>query len=387
MKIFGRIHLDAWSFADSDRGANAFETGDADVDPRNNIEFRRARIGVSGDIDDGMFYKIELEFGHPDEFSFKDLEFGWKDLPVVDMLTIGNQKRPLGLDHLNSSRYNVFMERPFVVEAFNEDARRLGVLASGVTEDEAWNWRYGVFNLPNWSLAGEYVSDTLQPQIAGRLANTAWWDEASEGRSYAHWAVSGSVAWPDGSSNAADAPNEARFRTRPEARSQSRWIDTGRIAGADRFYIVGLEGVVNLDPVQLVGEYLNGWVDRGGMSTLHFHGGYVYASYFLTGEYMPWQREEGDLTRPKPARNLGKDGWGAWQVAARYSYADFTDDDIAGGVGEAITLGLNWYWNPNASVQVDYSNGRISDRNVVVGSETFARGDYDIVGVRFRVDF
>ena len=117
--------------------------------------------------------------------------------------------------------------------------------------------------------------------MTGRLANTAWWDEESDGESYAHWAVSGSIAWPDPNPSPGDLANQARFRTRPEARSATRWIDTGVIAGADEYELLGLEGLVNLGPTQITAEYQKTWVERnGGMSDLQFGGGYIYASYF-----------------------------------------------------------------------------------------------------------
>ena len=34
-------------------------------------------------------------------------------------------------------------------------------------------------------------------------------------------------------------------------------------------------------------------------------------------------------------------GLGAWQIAARYSHADLTDEDIIGGVGQSFTLAVN----------------------------------------------
>lgn len=385
MKVFGRIHLDVWSFPATSRGVNVIETGDPAVDPVNNIEFRRARIGVSGDVDENMLYKIELEFGHPDEFSFKDLFFGFKGLPILRTLRIGNQKRPYGLDHLNSSRYNVFLERPFVIEANNQDARRLGIVSYGVSEDQAWNWRWGVYEMTDWAKVGEVTSDTFQPELTGRIANTAWWED--EGRNYAHLALSGSVGWPNGDPDiaAGDDPNRARYRTRPEARSQSRWIDTGRVMNTDVSYLVGAEGVLNIGPAQIVGEYQNVWLDRGdGFGNRHFHGGYVYAAYFLTGEHMPWSRKTGILGRIKPFR---ENSYGAWQVALRYSFADYEDQEIRGGDAESWTMGLNWYWNKHASVQFNYVSGRIGGLSDTVGGTTFDGGDYDILGVRFRIDF
>ena len=64
---------------------------------------------------------------------------GWKELPLLNELLVGNQKRPYGLDHLNSSRYNVFLERPDIVEAFNQDARRFGACSYGYSDDLAYN--------------------------------------------------------------------------------------------------------------------------------------------------------------------------------------------------------------------------------------------------------
>ena len=116
------------------------------LNPQNRLGFRRLRFGVKGKVRDNMEYKIEMEFAGGNNVEFRDAYLGWNDLVILETLLLGNQKRPYGLDHLNSSRYNVFMERPFVIEANNQDARRLGLCSYGVSENERWNWRYGVFN-------------------------------------------------------------------------------------------------------------------------------------------------------------------------------------------------------------------------------------------------
>lgn len=191
-----------------------------------------------------------MEFAGGNKSEFRDAYLGWTGLPILQEVLLGNQKRPYGLDHLNSSRYNVFIERPFVIEGFNQDARRLGLQSYGLSEDQAWNWRYGVFNQRNVQALGNYIDDHLQLQVAGRLAHTMWYDEYSGGRGYAHWAVSGTHA--DSTTEA--SPNEARFRTRPEARSDGRWLDTGAIDGADSYELLGLESVVNVGAFQVVDE-------------------------------------------------------------------------------------------------------------------------------------
>ena len=402
MKIVGRVHADGWSFPEDSAGVNIIENGNPAFSPQDRLGFRRVRFGVRGDLPSNMEYRIEMEFvgGHDSEF--RDAWLGWNDLPVFQKVLIGNQKRPYGLDHLNSSRFNVFLERPWVIESFNQDCRRLGICTYGVSEDQRWNWRYGVYNQRLIQDEGNYISDHYQLEFASRLANTIWYDECSDGAGYAHWAISGTMAHPDGTNGDPRADNETRFRNRPEARTRQRWLDTGRIDGADWYRMTGVEGVLNLGPLQFVGEYQNLWLDRdaGFGDQVHLHGGYVYVSYFLTGEHMVWSRKSGTLGRVKPYENFFLvntcsggcgGGWGAWQVACRYSYADFNDQNVFGGIADSVTFGLNWYWTPYARLQLNYIRGEIEDRDADNDDNSkglnIVSGDFGIIGVRAMVDF
>ncbi len=390
-QLFGRLHVDLWTFPGDSPGANAFETGDPNISPQDRVLLRRIRFGVQGDLWENMLYRIDLELSGGNDPEFRDVYLGVEDLPVLQTVLVGNQKRPYGLDHINSSRYNIFLERPFVVEAFNQDNRRLGVQSFGVTEDLAWNWRYGIFNQRNIQDEGAYISDHYQPELAARLANTFFYN--CEGRDYGHWAIAGTIADTDDSGLPGRAANEARFRTRPEARTTSRWLDTGIIDQADDYGLIALENVWNFGPLQVVGEYQSLWVDRSAATGLHFDGGYVYAAYVLTGEHVPWDRKTGQLGRLEPFTYVApfttcldgqRTGWGAWQVAYRYSHGDLSDDDVLGGVGRSHTLGLNWYWNPWAKWQLNAIYGEIDDHAPVAG-QTF--GTYAIIGTRFAIDF
>jgi phosphate-selective porin OprO/OprP len=399
MEVNGRIHIDGWQFPGDSPGVNGFETGDNDISPADHLEFRRLRFGVRGDIWHNMEYRIEMEFSGGNDPEFRDAFLGWNELPVLQRVLIGNQKRPYGLEAWHSTRYTVFLERSFVIEAFNQDIRRLGIQSWSHSDDLAWNWQYGVFNQRNIQDEGVYISDHWQGQVAGRLANTIWYDECSDGRGYAHWAVAGTWADTDENQlteNYADSGiSEARFRTRPEARTFERWLDTGVIPGAEDYSLLAFENVLNFGPLQIQAEYQSVWMQRDVGSELHFHGGYVQAAYFLTGEHMPWDRETGQLDRPMPFENFFlvdtcddgvRGGCGAWQVAARWSYGDLADDNIQGGIGESVTLGLNWLWNPWARMQFNYIYGNIHD-NALNAAGGIDFGDYHILGTRFMVDF
>jgi phosphate-selective porin OprO and OprP len=400
----GRIHFDQLHFLHDQPGIGFLENPDPSLpgfgdDPEDTVYFRRIRLELEGDIPQDMVWRMQIDFNNPANAEYKDVYFGWEKLPGNHTFLIGNQKRPLGLDHLNSSRFNVFIERPLVVESFNEDARRIGGSLYGYRDDESANWQLGLYNLENTSTDGRFIGDSLQLGGYGRFAASPWFDERAGGSRYFHWALAGAVAKPDGDASAADSNfNEARFRTRPMARSQSRWLNTGRIAGAEWFETIGVEAMLNVGRLQVTSEYMASFVQRDEHTApqtgdLFFHGCYVYAAYFLTGEHMAYDRRSSTLDRAIPIQNFSwldrlrgepDAGWGAWQIAARYDYLDLTDRDIRGGVGHGYTLGLNWYWNAYAKVQSNLIFGDISQREPIAG---FDGGDFTLINLRYMADF
>lgn len=393
MQLAGRIHMDYWAFPYDDAGAKVLEgTPTAPVDPQDRFGLRRLRVTTQGDIGDQGLYRFDLEYATTPTVEFRDAFVGLRDLPFFQTVLLGNQKRPYGLDAICSTNFTIFLERPTVIDAFNSDYRRLGLLSSGYSEDLEWNWRYGVFSGVNVQpLIGSAIGNAYQLEFAGRLAQTWWYDEDANGRGYAHRAVAFTVAHPDG-----DSPtNTARFASRTESRTAQRWIDTGQIAGAEWYQLIGTEHVLNVGPLQLVGEVQNVFLQRDGGSNLHFWGAYGYAAYFLTGEHMPWDRKTGQLARVQPFENFflvervgggHGGGWGAWQVAARYSYLDASDRDILGGVCNQGSLAVVWYWSSNSRVQFDWERGWIDQQSKLV-TAGLPNAAYSALGVRFAYDF
>ncbi len=410
VSIGGRVHLDYWGFPESDPGINVIENNDARHDPENRWQFRRIRLEMGGTVPDNMVWRIHVDFNNPQTPEIKDVYLGWTGLPNNQTLILGNQKRPHGLDHLNSSRFNVFIERPMAVESFNEDARRFGLGMYGHSDDESTGWGYGIYNLENINTDGRFIGDSMQMGGYGRYWRSPWYDETSGGRGYWHMGLSGAVAHPDGDAefDLDQNHNEGRFRTRPSARSDQRWLHTGRIPGADWYETLALESILNIGSLQLTGEYFFTALQRdrlvppGGFEDpfsppldddFFFHGGYLYASYFLTGEFNPYSRTSGTLQRVHPHeyfffvdrfRGGRGGGWGAWQVALRYDYIDLTDGGVRGGVGNLVTGALNWHWTAHSKVQNNLIWGDIADSG---NAGPFDGGDFWILGMRFMIDF
>ncbi|RLS58049.1 MAG: porin [Planctomycetota bacterium] len=393
MKINARVHADWWAFPQADSGAAALEgTPAVPLDPEDRIGLRRVRFTMRGDINDNMAYRFDVEVADPRDFEWRDAFLSFKNLPNNQEIVVGHQKRPYGWDHLNSSNDNIFMERPVVIDFVNGDARRLGIQVNGYTNDESWNWHYGLFNGDNVQDSDPfYVGDHMQMEVAARLANTWWYDEESDGRGWGHWGIAGAVAHPDG-----DHPNNtARFATRPEARTTDRWIDTKVIAGAQSYEVLALENVFNAGPFHAAAEAQHIFLQRDGGEDLHFWGAYGEVAYMLTGEHMQWNRKTGSLGSVQPFENFflvdrmsggTGSGWGAWQVAARYSFMDASDENVLGGEANSVTLGLVWYFNQNAKMQFNYVHGIIGNS---ADLNTAGTGDanYDMLGMRCLVFF
>ncbi|QDV63739.1 OprO/OprP family phosphate-selective porin [Crateriforma conspicua] len=396
--INGRVHIDNWNFAETDPGINIIENGDPNHDPEDRWTFRRIRLELKGDVPGDMFWRMQIDFNNPSTPEIKDAYIGWAALPGNNRLILGNQKRPLGLDHLNSSRFNVFAERPLAVESFNEDARRFGLAMYGHNDEESIGWAYGIYNLENINTSGRFIGDALQMGGYARIWASPWYDETSGGRGYWHLGLAGAVAKPDGDgeTDLDDNNNEGRFRTRPLARSSERWLNTGRIEGADWYEVVAFESIFNVGSLQITGEYFLTPMQRDNVAIdddLFFHGGYVYVSYFLTGEFNPYKRSNGVLDRVKPFENFflvdrcrGGCGWGlgAFQVAARYDHLDLSDSNIQGGVADMATLGFNWHWTAYSKVQTNLIWGNIEDN---AAAAPYDGGDFMIWGMRYMVDF
>ena len=74
-------------------------------------------------------------------------------------------------------------------------------------------------------------------------------------------------------------------------------------------------------------------------------------------------------------------GTGAWEVGVRYDYLDLSNHGINGGIEQGLTLGLNWFLNPNFKIQANYE---IGFRDL---PQSNASGTYQGFGVRFAFDW
>lgn len=153
----------------------------------------------------------------------------------------------------------------------------------------------------------------------------------------AHIAISNWIQRPDGS-------DTTSFDTVPEATSPNsdQLLNTGTINNVKYYNTTDFEaaGVYNSWCTQA--EFLFNKVMRNhGEPNLNFFGCYLTGSYFLTGESRNYIFPSGGFTRITPIHKK----YGAWQILARASYANLSDQTIQGGKETNLTVGLNWYLN------------------------------------------
>ncbi len=365
-KLGGRLQFD-WNFFDQDD-----ESRDAAGDADPGLELRRARLYTSGEMNIGVptvYYKLQLDFAGSD-YKFADAFLGMKQLPYIGLIQIGQMYEPFSLEQNTSSNYITFLERSLPIEAFSP-ARNVGAMLQNGFFDESMTVSVGVF-VNDENDKADIDSFDGNTRVPARITGLPWYDESSEGRRYLHLGVSGDIINPQ--------DGMVRFRSRPEAHQAPRYVDTGDFA-ADWSYPIAAEVALTLGSLSLQGEYMHAWVDASSGSDPDFHGFYAFASYFLTGEHRPYHKASGVIDRVIPLENfsISEGGTGAWELAARISYLDLDDEGISGGRLWDWTAGVNWYFNPNSRVMINYVLADV-DRDGEDGETHIFQG-------RFQVDF
>lgn len=326
-RIGGRIMVD---------GAHYWHDGDLDFE--SGSEFRRARLYVSGKLWNAWKMKLQYDFTNSGSEGIRDAYIQYTGFKPTSF-TVGNFKEPFSLEELTSSKYITFMER--AMPNVFAPGRAIG---AGVhtTFNDMFTGAAGFFS--------EAPEDEGQDEgfgITGRVTFSPVHTDAQ----VVHLGAAGSWRKTDGG-------DSLRLRQRPDSHVTSiRLVDAGSF-DVDDFLRVGVEGAAVYGPFHVQGEYLHLDASRNIATNqdVGFGGWYAEAGYFLTGESRPYKFEKGAFDNLKPRSVVGQGGIGAWQVAARYSDLDLSDEDIDGGEEKNITVGLNWYPTANMRLMANYVN-------------------------------
>jgi phosphate-selective porin OprO/OprP len=362
---------------------------------------RRAVLRADGNIFDQFDFMIQFDFANAsnDNSGIQPPSFGnltsspaphniWmqvRDVPYLGYVRIGNQDKPIGMTNNTSGTFLPFMERADNHDAFYapfDNGFALGITAQSWSESERLTWRYGIFQ-PATNLFGV----ALNKYSAGARVTALPWYE-NEGIRLMHLGL--------GFWQGEVVQDQLRVRARPLLRNAPGFavpvlVDTSEVPGS-RQYTIGPEFAMVVGPWTMQAEWTGQFLTDAFSSnsvpqgTVFYHGGYIQALYFLTGEHQEYDRREGVFGRvvPRNAYHVKKcDAYracGAWQVGVRFSYLDLNDKAIQGGQLYDWTVGLNWFLNPNMKVQLNY----ILEHRDMPG---VAQGWINGIGLRAAYDF
>lgn len=371
------------------------------------VDFRRARFRIDGTMYGFIEFAAEYDFVNSannaqgvqtaSELNMinlpapTDLWFSIKDVPFFGNITIGNQKEPIGMEHLASSRYLDFMERSFNQDAFTgpfNNGFAPGIMAWRTFNDDRGLIQTGLFKNTISAFAygvgdGEYASTS-------RLSYLFWKED--DGAKLLHLAGSYSLR---GTNN-----GQIQYRSRGSLRNgpgglNPALVNTGSF-DSDQTQMAGVEAALQINSLLLQSEYIGSWnsdsVGNGStapagaqLGTVFVNGWYAEALYFLTGEHRHYETNRGAFGRVAPLHDFRwKEGWGAWQVGVRYSHLDLRDGLMDGGILQDVTVGINWFLNPNLKLQANYV---YTDRQAPSSSPIGAGGAFNGFGMRMAHDF
>lgn len=379
-----------------------------DNDLASGTNFRRARLGFDGTAFKNWNYALWAEFGGSGGEA-AGLNQAWLEYAgfrpfgqdVDFRIRGGAWATPAGLEDATSNTEELFLERAAVAElvrglAAGDGRAGVGVFVAG----QRW---YG-----SAVYTGKVVGVPQAPeydQQSGYILRAAV--NPLHGQDYdVH--LGGSVQGIISAADTAAGParvRQIRLRERPELRVDgTRLVDTGALnAAGETSY--GVEAGASYRNFYAAGEWYRIDVNRSSVSPTvgspfdpSFSGWYVQGAYTLTGERHVWSPVGGGFRGVRPDRPLGggeSGGWGAWELAARYSVLDLNDHagaagqaapagGIRGGEQKITTVGLNWYPNSVLRFLLDYQWGTVERLSSGGGA---LNTDLNMVSFRSQVAF
>jgi len=395
-RIGGRLQADITGFTNNDTIEDSVGT------INDGFEMRRARLHIAGQMWDRFIFRFGYDFagggGKPrfgnNSPNFADVYGGVIGIPFLGTLRVGHFKEPFSLEELASSNDITFLERGLSNALV--PARNSGLAFNNNFAGDRGTLACGVF----WESddLGDSVGDNVN--VSARLTGLPL---VLADDKFMHFGFNYSRRDPNGGFYqvvARPEANMAPFFVNSGSKADPIFTSPGSTqvfgtappssrvllpyAPADTVDVFGPEVAFVVGPFSLQAEYTqaiagfpktfsDGTGDLpAGVITgdTTFSGYYVNLSYFVTGESRPYNRNLAIFERIIPKRNFLDDGgWGAWEVAGRYSSLDGTDSGVKGGFARNGTVGVNWYLNPNSRIMFNYIYNTLAKRIDFNGTE------------------
>lgn len=338
--ITSRLHFDAGGY---DYHPNSRFTSPQRLD--DGVNARRARIGVIGKFMGDWNYALIFDLGGSSDgysgyapgslsggglsaLQVASLSYtGFKPSGGQLVLEGGYLDVPYTLAEATSSNDLLFMERSSAANlAINIAGSDFRSAAGGRWfNDTLW---FGAYATGPTSGAIHTASTTAPPGTSEQLGTVVRAaGQVLSGPGYSLHIGGDAEFLIQPPHNYTTATQTLTLSDRPELRiDPTPLISTGALANVSGPQVYSAEAAGTYGPLFVEGEYYWYNVDRNGslalpLSSVKFSGGYVEASYVLTGETHTYNRATAAYNGILPANpfSLDKGGLGAWEIAGRVS--------------------------------------------------------------------
>jgi phosphate-selective porin OprO/OprP len=371
----------------------------------NGVNARRARIGVTGRAAGNFAFALVYDAGNSSDQTASGIETA--QIVYTGLrgaaLELGYSNTFFTLDRATGSNDTLFLERATpsnVATNFNTGDNRAN---AGV---RFFGDRYWIGGYLTGPASGD--SHTQTGERFGAFERVAV--QALKGPDYTLHLGFGFDQLIRAPNTGNGTPNVLTLSDQPELRiDPTTLLNTGPIGTAAHpvtgGYVLDVETAATFRNFFWQGEYFSYHVDRLGVADSNFEGGYGELSWVLTGENHRYNPQAASYFRVSPRHPFSpKHGeWGAWELAARISYADLNSNflpgtalsanpaAVDGGIQRGYSFGLNWYPNDLVRFLLDYNHVVFSKANgtAVTGAPLGAAvgASFDAIALRAQVAY
>lgn len=396
-----RINVDAATFWGQNKDYDKIGDG---------ASIRRARFAIKAQLTPRWYGEIDVDFANG-VFELKDAIVRYTGIKNLE-LQAGNFKENFSMSRNTSSRYQPLMERPMSSTTLGP-SRSLGY---NVKYQKDWLFAsYGLFFHAVKDLETRtFVEDNNKD--FGRKEGLAHTAKIVIQPLYKSEAVGlhlgGAISYRKPSTDVAPADyGSVRLSSRNSTSiNRKKYLDTDVIKNVHHSFHTTAEIAAFYKALRFETAYIQEavYIKKDApagfdQSTKVFKGAFVQSSYLLFGGHQRYDYNGAKFNQVKRGRS-----WGDVELAARYDYMNLNSRNIFGGAAESYTVGLNYYASKNVKVMVNYqynnndryANGKgkllvghdasgnpTKDYKKVVESDGKAGVDYNMLSVRFEIDF
>lgn len=375
LRIGGQIEADGRFFVD--------DGPTSDVDQFN---IRRARFNFRGVLAERFAFRMTPEFAG-NNVNVLDADIATTFAPWA-VLTAGRFKAPFGLERIQNAPNLVFMERALPNNLVPN--RDIGFQASGKVGEGRLEYQFMVSNgAPDRGNSVADVNDGVD--LAARVFAAPWVNSMYAPLRGVGAGLSATWGHQQGKPS---SPELSAYKTSAGSTFFSYASDTPATAGGttvadgqryrlspQAYWYEGSFGFLTeyvMSSQQLEIGATRGWITNDAWQTQF--------SYILTGEKAAF-----DGFTPSSPFNFGGGGWGAWEVAARWSALNVDPDAFSRGFADptksarhtnALALAINWHLDRHITAMFNYEHVIFGGGNTV-GNRT----PEDALMVRARLVF